>query len=474
MIDYSKIFKAYDIRGIYPSQLDEPFCLRLGYVLGQKFAQSDYAHLGFYIWSDVRLHNNSLLKYLISGMVQGWYTNIVTSKAVSVGIDEGFEFGICSTSFNYFIGRDDFGMGVSFTASHNPSEYAGMKFFDHQGMPIATDILKNLYDSYTGPELEYVANFDQIKHFKYEFCAQKVANFQKILTARFGHIVKPITVAVDFANGAATNLEYKMLQHIADTYSHIHFYYLNTIPDGNFPNHLADPLEYHNYDQLRDFMQQYQCDFWVMFDWDADRIGFIDTQGTMILGDTITAIIADEFARSWAQDPILYDLRSTKYIAEIAKEYNIPAYPTRVGHKFIKEAMQETGAIFAGEVSGHFYFKEVGGFEFSLLALYYVMQVLDKYENFQVMCRNFVKYIKSPEINFIIKDKTGAIKKIESDFADAHFAYMDGITVKTDDYRFNVRASNTEDLLRFNGEANTQQWYDEMLYKVNHSINSCQ
>lgn len=466
MADYSKIFKAYDIRWVYPTQLDEEFCLRLGYVIAQQFAQSDHAHQGFYIWSDVRLHNNSLLKYLISGMIQWWYRNIVTSKAVSVGIDPQYEFGICSTSFNYFIGRGDFGMGVSFTASHNPPEYAGMKFFDHNGMPIATEILKKLYDTYDGPQLEYSVNFDQIQHFKYEFCAEKIHNFQSAFTQKFGSIDKSLSIAVDFSNGASCNLEYQILKHISKTYSHITFHYLNTEPDGTFPNHLADPLESHNYDQLRSFMQTHQCDFGVMFDGDGDRIWFIDSDGVMIWWDTITAIITDELVKSGQMDPVLYDLRATKYISEIAKEYGIVSYPTKVWHKFIKEAMQETGAMFAWEVSNHFYFKEVGWFEFTLLALYYVMKVLTRYDSFQIMCRNFIKYIKSPEINFVIRDKTAAIKKIESDFSHCKLIYMDGISVYDTQYRFNVRASNTEDLLRFNGEADTQESYDQMLYKI--------
>lgn len=466
MSDYSKIFKAYDIRWTYPDQMDELFCLQLGFVIWQKFAQSDYAHLWFYIWSDVRIHNISLIKHFVSGMIQWWYTNIVTSKAVSLGIDEQYEFGICSTAFNYFIGKDDFGMWVSVTASHNPPEYAGMKFFDNQGMPIATEILKELFDAYAGPELEYIANFDQLTYFKYELCNEKIENMIKALTKRFAQITRPLTVAVDLSNGAATNIEYRILQHISDTYNHITFEYINTTPDGTFPNHLADPLESHNYDQLRTYMQTHVCDFGIMFDGDADRIWFIDNSGHMIWWDTVTAIIVDALVKKWWKLPILYDLRSTKYIAEIAQEYDIVSYPTRVGHKFIKEAMQETGAMFAWELSNHFYFKEVWWFEFTLFALYYVMITLCEYENFHIMCRNFVKYIKSPEINFVITDKEKILKKIESEFSDQRLTYMDGISIYANGYRFNVRSSNTENLLRFNGEADTQELYDQMIEKI--------
>jgi phosphomannomutase len=239
--------------------------------------------------------------------------------------------------------------------------------------------------------------------------------------------------------------------------------HINKELDGNFPNHEANPLKHEMYDQLIKEVKKHKADFGAMFDGDADRIGFVDEKGNIIGCDIITALIAKTFKN----ERILYDLRSSWSVKEeIEKAKNIPVI-SRVGHSYIKKTMRKKDVIFGGELSGHYYYKEHFFTESGILTLIKVAQIIEKEKKkLSEIVKPINRYYQSGEINSEVTDKEKKMKELEKIYKDAKILKLDGITIEYKDFWFNVRPSNTEPLLRLNLEAKTKDLMEQKKKEV--------
>jgi len=229
-------------------------------------------------------------------------------------------------------------------------------------------------------------------------------------------------------------------------------------PDGSFPNHEANPLKEENLVELKKKVIEEKADFGIALDGDADRVFFIDEKGETIPSDFITCLIAKEILKNKKNEKILYDLRSSWIVKQEVEKLHNKALMCRVGHAFIKQRMRKEKAIFAGELSGHFYFKDNFYTDSGIIAAVKVIELLSK-ENKKLseLTAPLQKYSASGEINFEVKDKKAKMKELEKLYSDGNVSHLDGIRIDFDDWWFNVRASNTEPLLRLNLEAKTKE-----------------
>lgn len=418
------IFKAYDIRGVYPQQLDESTAEKIGRAFVE-FLGAKRVVVG----RDMRPHSEPLFKALSKGM---------TEQGADV-----IDIGLCSTPMSYHAnGRLKADGSVMITASHNTAEWNGFKLCRQQAIPISgasgiADIealvAKNQWSkpSRTGS----VSKYDISKEY---------AEFLK----SHAKMSKKLKIVVDYANamGSYEIAGIESLFEIVPLYKEL---------DGSFPNHEANPLHTATLDALRAKVRETGAVFGAGFDGDADRCGFIDDKGEIIPMDLFTALIAqDILSEADGTATILYDLRSSWAVKECIKQNGGNPVMSRVGHAFIKAQMRECNAVFAGELSGHYYFKENFVAESQGLALIKLANlVCKKGSSVSSMVAPLRKYFSSGEINSKVSDVKPILEKIKSKYSDGHMFELDGISVEYSDWWFNVRASNTEPLVRLIVEA---------------------
>ena len=427
------IFKAYDIRGIYPDQLNE--------AIAEKIGRAFVVHTGarkVVVGRDMRPHSKPLFDALAKG---------ITEQGADV-----IDLGLCSTPMNYhangFLGADG---GIMITASHNPGEWNGFKLCRAQAVPIsgATGIadIEALVkaDSWPAAAPGSISTFD---------IAPQYAKFLR----SHAKMDRKLKVVVDYAN-AMGSYEIKGIEDLFDIIP------LYKELDGTFPNHEANPLHTQTLDVLRKKVVETGADFGAGFDGDADRCGFIDNKGQIIPMDMFTALIAQDILsdKGAGSVPILYDLRSSKAVPESIAENGGKPIMSRVGHAFIKAQMRQEGAVFAGELSGHYYFRENYVAESQGLAMIKLANLLcksgKKVADLVDPLRN--KYVQSGEINSKVADVQQVLKRIREKYSDGHMFELDGISVEYSDWWFNVRASNTEPLLRLIVEAHTREHMEQ-------------
>jgi phosphomannomutase len=270
-----------------------------------------------------------------------------------------------------------------------------------------------------------------------------------------------LTIVVDAGNGMSGLLLPEVFKKIGGKVIPLYW-----DPDGTFPNHEANPLEEKNMKDLHKAVKEHKADLGVAFDGDADRVFFGTEQGVTIPGDLTTALIAQEILKEQPGATILYDLRSSRTTKEVIEEAGGTAIMCKVGHSNIKKQMRETGAIFAGELSGHFYFTPWYA-ESGMLAMKYIINVLqERKQPMSQIVAPLLRYAKTPEINFEVQDKSGVLQKLKETFSDAEILELDGITVSYPNWWANVRASNTEPLLRLNMEAKTPELLQEKQQQI--------
>ena len=428
------IFKAYDIRGIYPDQLNE--------ATAEKIGRAFVVHTGakkIVVGRDMRPHSKPLFDALAKGL---------TEQGADV-----IDLGLCSTPMNYhangFLGADG---GIMITASHNPGEWNGFKLCRAQAVPIsgATGIadIEALVQADSWPAVPApgrISSFD---------IAPQYANFLR----SHANLNRKLKVVVDYAN-AMGSYEIKGIEDLFDIIP------LYKELDGTFPNHEANPLHTQTLDVLRKKVVETGADFGAGFDGDADRCGFIDNKGQIIPMDMFTALIAQDILsdKGIGSVPILYDLRSSKAVPESIEENGGKPIMSRVGHAFIKAQMRQEGAVFAGELSGHYYFRENYVAESQGLAMIKLANLLcksgKKVADLVDPLRN--KYVQSGEINSKVADVRKVLQRIREKYSDGHLFELDGISVEYSDWWFNVRASNTEPLLRLIVEARTREHMEQ-------------
>ena len=433
------IFKAYDIRGTYPDQLDEEAAYRIGLAFATSgLISGDPVVVG----RDMRKSSDALFSALARGLTDGG-KNVV-------------DIGRVTTPMLYFAVNVLNGAGgVMITASHNPARYNGFKLVREQGIPIsATTGLAEIKNR----ALEGAAPTGKKGSVRQESVEDRYVEFFR---QRFS-ISRDRKTIIDTGNGMVGAILPRVLATQDIPYNGLFF-----TPDGDFPNHEANPLKEENLEDLRREVRANPGSVGAAFDGDGDRVAFIDEDGNLVRGDLLTALIASHLLDKRGPGTIIYDLRSSRVVPEIIEAHGGRPIKTRVGHSFIKALMRKEKALFAGELSFHFYFSDFFYCESGILAMLTVLKLLaDTGKELKALVAPLRKYAHSGEINFRVRDQQAAMDAVAARFSDGEISRLDGLSVDYPDWWFNLRPSNTEPLLRLNAEANSPELLAEKLNEI--------
>ena len=423
------IFKAYDIRGVYGTELTEELACRIGRAFVTFLGGCRKVVIG----RDMRPHSVPLLHALSRG-IQEQGADVI-------------DLGLCSTPMCYHAnGWLNADAGIMITASHNTGEWNGFKLCRAQAVPISgstgiADIERIVADgsfAKPGGRRGSLSSYDILR----EYTAH---------VRRFSHLKKPVRVAIDYANAMGI-YEAKALP------SQIEIDPLFDTLDGSFPNHEANPLHLATLEALQARVRPGGYAFGVAFDGDADRAGFVDETGEVIPMDLITALIAQDILTT-RKGVIFYDLRSSWVVKEVIESMGGTPMMSRVGHAFIKQQMREHDALFAGELSGHYYFRDNYTTESSAMAVLSIANIVSRAgKPLSELIAPMRKYRASGEINTrVTGDPRQILQEIKTAYSDGRCYELDGVSVEYKDWWFNVRCANTEPLVRLNVEAKTEK-----------------
>ena len=426
-MDYSHIIKAYDVRGVFPDELDAQAVRRIGAAFGS-FVDSDVVLVGY----DCRESSPELRDALVDG---------ITGQGVDVRL-----MGEIPTDALYYASGAYSMPGAVITASHNPAEYNGLKFCKAGAAPIGADTglseIRALAESGldTATQRGSVTSIDV-----------KPGYVDHVISSTGANGISRLEVIADGGNGMVGTVLPQVFDRIdADLVG------LYLEPDGTFPNHPPDPLRPENLVDLVDLVRKREPDLGVAFDGDADRAFFVDDLAEPLPGSTTTAIIADWYLKRQPGATIVHNLICSKAVPETVTAAGGVPVRTKVGHSYIKAVMADTGAIFGGEHSGHYYFRDNFRADSGIMATLVLLRVLsDEGVPLSELRKRYEPYAQSGEINFVVSDIPGAVAAVEDAFSDATLDILDGLTVDTGDRWFNLRPSNTEPVLRLNVEAPT-------------------
>jgi phosphomannomutase len=431
------IFKAYDIRGIVPTQLDEEIAYKIGLSFQHVLDADDRANGNTMLVSrDMRSHSEGLQNALVRGLADS-------------GLDV-LDIGLSSTPMNYFaISHFKAVGGVQVTASHNPAEYNGFKFSRHGARPVSGDhgiaLMEKAVQEGNLPKAATPGKVTQGDAFE----AYKAHVLSFLRGTDSGRRLKAVA---DAANGMAT-IDRPILEALGLDLSTLYFEL-----DGTFPNHEANPLKEENLHDLQKAVRSGAADLGISFDGDADRAAFIDETGEPIGSDLMTGLIGGILLEREPGKAVVYDLRSSRAVAEYLKEKGGIPVRERVGHSFIKATMRQREAIFGGELAGHYYFRDHSYADCPLLSVVEVLNLLRQSgKKLSELIKPLRRYAKSPEINFEVADKQGKMDELAKRYSDAEIDYLDGITISYPDWWANVRPSNTEPFLRLVLETKTPE-----------------
>ncbi len=436
------IFKAYDVRGKVGSELNAPVANAIGKALAVWLPNEGPVAIG----RDMRPDSAELATALMNGLM---------SRGREV-----LDIGEVTSDMIYFaVGNFGLAGGAMVTASHNPGEYNGIKFCREEAKPIGEEsglfeirdlAIKNQFEEagVLGKSTSKEITEDWIKH---------------VLTFIDAGKLKPLRLAVDAGNGMAGKIFPELEPYVPFEVTELYFEL-----DGTFPNHIANPLEPKNLVDLQKTVKENSCDAGVAFDGDGDRAVLVDELGEPLSGTVMTALLAHYFLDKYPGTTVLHNAICGRAAVEAIEKKGGKPIRTRVGHSFIKGDMRKHQAIFAGEHSGHYYFKDNFMADSGLLAAVIALYVLSTSgKTLSELAAPFRKaYVQIPETNFEVQDKEGTLKRLSQEFQDGEQDWLDGLTVSYADYWFNVRPSNTEPLLRLNAEAKTKPQLDSIVAKV--------
>ena len=440
----ASIFKAYDVRGLYPSQLSAEVVRRIG--------RAFVDHLGakrIAVGRDARLSSPELSEAFIRG---------ARSQGAAVT-----DIGIVGTDMMYFYAaKNELDGGVMITASHNPKEWNGVKMVRKGALALSGDAgIKEIKEAILAgryadapAEAGPAAARETIQDDYARHCLSFIDPAK----------LRPLKVVLDTGNGMGAIGASAILPRLPLEQIRMYFDI-----DGTFPNHPADPLVLENRREIMERVVAEQADLGIAWDGDADRCFFIDDTGQFVPGDFVTTLLGESFCRKEPGARIVYDVRASRAVVDRVSAAGGKALMHRVGHAFIKRRMRDENAVFGGEVSGHFYFRENwfadNGMIPALLMLEYLGVERRKLSELLKPLRD--RYHLSGEINSKVTDVLGAMRRLEERYQDGRVTKLDGLSVDYDDWHFNVRPSNTEPLLRLNLEAATpeqmEQKRDEVL-----------
>ncbi|MFC1789624.1 phosphomannomutase/phosphoglucomutase [Patescibacteria group bacterium] len=433
------IFRAYDIRGKYPEEINEEVAYKIGRAFVDFLNKKNKSKLKIIVGQDMRLSSPSLSKAIIEGIIKG-------------GADV-IDVGLSTTPMTYFgVVAYSFDGGISVTGSHIPKDYNGFKLVREKATPISEksgikDIKKLAMEgSFVEKPLGKISKKkilnDYINH-SLRFKKEKINNLKIVVDA--GNAMGGLILPIFFK---------KIKCEIIPLYFKL---------DGSFPNHPPDPLEPKNLIDLQKKMLEVGADLGIALDGDADRVFFIDEKREIIGADFVTALIAKVLLKNNFGEKILYDLRSSLTVKEEIQTNNGIPIISRVGHSFIKEKMRKNNILFGGETSGHYYLRENYFIESTLIVILKVLEIISQEgKPFSEIIQPLKRYFSSGEINFQVKNKEKKINLIREKYKSAKNIYnLDGLSVENEDWWFNVRPSNTENFLRLNLEAKTKELMEE-------------
>ena len=437
-----KIIKAYDIRGLVKDEVTPDFSFSLG-VAFAKFLEIDREPATIVVGEDMRPSSAPLADAFSDG-------------ATSQGMDV-IRIGLASTDMLYFASGKLNLPGVMFTASHNPAKYNGMKLCKSGARPIGQESglvkIRQLIEEGVPMSNRPVGSVRK-QELLNDYVDYLLARFPKNTFKK-----RKLKIVIDAGNGMAGFTAPAVMEQLNVELIPMYFEL-----DGNFPNHEANPIEPENLKALQKKVKKEKADIGLAFDGDADRCFLIDENGDLVNPSALTSLIAVRELKANPGATIIYNLISSKAVAEVISENGGIALRSRVGHSYIKTSMAESGAVFGGEHSGHFYFGDFWRADSGMLAaLYALAELMATPKSLSNLLEPYNRYFSSGEINSKVKDASKSIKLVKDKYKDKYqIDELDGLTVTAESWWFNLRPSNTEPLLRLNVEADTQKQMAEI------------
>jgi phosphomannomutase len=424
-----KVFKAYDVRGLYPAELDEEGAYRIGRAYAEVFEPRRIA-----VGRDMRLSSPTMAEAVMRG-------------ATDAGVDV-LDIGLVGTEMVYFaVGEHGLDGGIAVTASHNPKEYTGMKMVRRGALPVGgdsglLDVRERAERGFGEPATERGA-VEEVD--VYPAFVERVLSFVDV------GAIRPLRVVIDAANGMAG----AMLPPILDRLP-LEAVTCNFEPDGTFPNHEPNPLLPENREFIMTKVREEGAELGIAFDGDADRCFFVDDTGEFVPGDFVTALLAEVMLAKEPGRPVIYDVRASWAVPDTIRTAGGEPIVNRVGHAFIKHRMREVDALFAGEVSGHYYFRDFEQADSGTVPALLMLELLSKAGRpLSELLRPYrERYFLTGELNTPVSDVALKLQEVKERFGpEGEVTHIDGLEVTAKDWHMNVRPSNTEPLLRLNLEA---------------------
>jgi phosphomannomutase len=429
-----KVFKAYDIRGVHPTELDEEGAYLIGRAYVEEFEPRRIA-----VGRDMRLAAPTMAAAVIEGAADG-------------GADV-LDLGLVGTEMVYHaVGDLGLDGGICVTASHNPKEYTGMKIVRGGALPVGGDSGLDDVRRRAEDDVGEVARRGDVipTDVWYGFVA-------KVLSFVDEDAIRPLRVVIDAANGMAGAMLPPVLARLPQL-DVVRCYFE---PDGSFPNHEPNPLLPENRAFIVERTRAERADLGVAYDGDADRCFFVDDTGEFVPGDFVTALLAEAMLAKEPGAKVIYDLRASWAVARTVEALGGIPLVNRVGHAFIKHRMREENALFAGEVSAHYYFRDFTQADTGVVPFLVMLELLSRTGQplSELLAPFRERYFITGEINTPVEDVSSTLRTLEERYAadGARISHLDGVSVDFDDWHFNVRPSNTEPLLRLNLEALSEE-----------------
>jgi phosphomannomutase len=427
-----KVFKAYDVRGLYGEELDEEGAYAIGRAYVEQFEPRRVA-----VGRDMRIHAPAMQQATMEGAADGGA--------------EVIDVGMVGTEMVYFaVGELELDGGIMVTASHNPKEYTGMKIVRAGALPVGGESgLLDVRDRALRGFGEVTRRGSIVQEDIWAGFVERVLSFVDVSA------IKPLRVVIDAANGMAG----AMLPPILERLPMIDAVTCYFEPDGTFPNHEPNPLLPENREFIVGKTREEKADLGVAYDGDADRCFFVDDTGDFVPGDFVTALLAESILAKERGGKVIYDLRASWAVPETIKRAGGVPLINRVGHAYIKHRMRKDDAVFGGEVSAHYYFRDFSQADSGTVPFLLMLELISKKGKklSEILEPYRSRYFITGEINTPVADVALALEQLETRFGgEGTVSHLDGISVDTDDWHFNVRPSNTEPLLRLNLEARSQ------------------
>ncbi len=430
------IFKAYDIRGLVETEITPDFAFRVGLAFA-RFLEQEREPATIVIGEDMRPSSPPLAEAFSAG-------------ATSNGMDV-IRIGLASTDMLYFASGKLNMPGAMFTASHNPAEYNGIKMCKSGARPIGKESGLAAIERYV-IEGSPIA----VRHIGMEIQRNMLDEYvTHLLSLADVSDIRPLKIVIDAGNGMAGYTAKPVFDRLNVEVVELYFEL-----DGTFPNHDANPIDPENLKDLQKAVLKHKADIGLAFDGDADRCFLVDEKGEIVNPSTLTGLIAARELSKYPKSSVIYNLISSRSVAEIIEENGGTAIRSRVGHSYIKKLMADTGAVFGGEHSGHFYFRDFWCADSGMLAALHAVAALGTQATpLSKILTKYQRYFSSGEINSTVADPASILADVEAIYgkkAGVTLDHLDGLTVSADAWWFNLRPSNTEPLLRLNVEAKTQ------------------